>query len=110
MSMNLSLYSKDTKLPPLDKDQDSSKLITLMVQTFYILIGAILGVIIGVSVFLLTDLQGIAILIGISCQISVYFIGLFIPIRLSISIIQVLGQMLSNITKPIDRSAGLFNR
>ena len=110
MSMNLSLYSKDIKLPPLYKDQDSSKLITLMVQTFYILIGAIIGVIIGMIAFLLTDRQVISILIGISCQIIVYFIGLFTPIRLSISILQVLEQMLSNVTKPIDRSEGLFNR
>ena len=78
--MNLSLYSKDTKLPPLDKDQESYKYITLLIQTFYILIGIILGVIIGTIVFLLTNLQGIAILIGISCQIIVYFIGLFTSI------------------------------
>ena len=109
MAMNLSLYSKDTRIP-IDKDQESAKYIPLIVQTFYIIIATIIGLIIGMSVFLLTDLQGIAILIGISCQIIVYFIGLFIPIRLSISIIQVLGQMLSNVTKPIDRSAGLFNR
>ena len=108
--MNLSLYSKDIKLPPLDKDQESAKYITLIVQTFYIIIATIIGLIIGMSVFLLTDLQHIAILIGISCQIIVYFIGLFIPIRLSISVIQVLGKMLSNVTKPIYRSAGLFNR
>ena len=108
--MNLSLYSKYTKLPLLDKNLDSSKLITLMVQTFYILIGAILAFILGTIVFLLTDLQGIAIIIGISCQIIVYFIGLFIPIRLSISIIQVLEKILSNVNKPIDRSAELFNR
>ena len=84
--MNLNLYSKDTKLPPLDKDQESYKYITLLIQTFYILIGVILGVIIGTIVFLLTNLQGIAILICISCQNIVYFIGLFIPVRLSVSI------------------------
>ena len=107
--MNLSLHSIDTRIP-LDKDQESAKYNTLMVQTFYIIIATIIGSIIGMIIFLLTDLQGIAILIGISCQIIEYFIGLFIPIRLSISIIQVLGKMLSNVTKPIDKSAGFFNR
>ena len=62
----------------------TTNILPLLIQIFYIFIGTIFGVIIYTSVFLLTDLQGIAILIGISYQIIVYFVGLFIPTRLSI--------------------------